>query len=134
VDRGVRDAIARIEVVRDGMLVRSGTGFVVGVDLVLTAFQVVGDKHATPARLLAGVIHLTFPSDAATATVIADAWNAEEDWALLRTDNAMSAKVRPLALASLGNDKAEWETYGFPEAQPNAAACSGPGRVAGARS
>lgn len=73
-DSTIRHAIARVEVVSDdGGVLRRGTGCLVGQNLILTAFHVIGHRESTPPRLRDGTIHLTFPSHSTRATVIADA-------------------------------------------------------------
>jgi len=108
-DDRIRNAIARIDVGE-----KRSTGFLVGDGLLLTAMHAVGDRKT--GALNTEPIRLTFPGGEATATVRAEFFDAVADWALL--DCEQPAGVEPLPLAELERSDAEWETFGFPEANP----------------
>lgn len=113
----VRQAIARIDVAQAGTTASRGTGFLVAPDLVLTAFHVVADRAAAGLVLYPGRITLTFPTHTTEATVVPDRWDPRSDWILLRCAVPPPA-VRPIPLADNAVDAMEWETYGFPDANP----------------
>src|SRR5262249_20260456 len=89
----------------------------VAPDLVLTAFHVVAERSATGITVYPGQITLTFLTHATEATVLDGRADAQADWILLRCQTP-PADIRPIPLADRGEDGAQWETYGFPEANP----------------
>jgi hypothetical protein len=126
-DSNVRRAIALVQLIQDGRVARRGTACLVGKHLALTALHVIADRTSPP-TLLQGEIWLTFPTDhraggrphthSTTARVLDGEWDAREDWVLLAVDTPPPAKWLRLAeLAPNGHD--EWETYGYPDAQPD---------------
>jgi hypothetical protein len=124
-DSSVRRAIARIEVIRDNVVIRRGTASLVGHRLVLTALHVVADRAADPPEFFSGSIELTFTRQFSTvATVLPGRWNPLEDWVLL-TCAAVPADTEPLRLAAIDRDGATWTTYGFPDAEHEGLAIHG---------
>lgn len=122
----IRGAIARIEI-RDGARVLSrGTGFLVTDRLVLTAFHVVGDRTPSEPVLYDRQYGLfaCFPGHESPCRVVDGVWDAGADWALVECADPPHA--RPLPLAELDASGASWETYGFPDANPqDGMVCSG---------
>lgn len=122
----IRGAIARIEI-RDGARVLSrGTGFLVTDRLVLTAFHVIGDRTRNPPSLHEQQygLYLCFPGHECAGRVVEGSWDTAADWALV--ESADPPKARPLPLAELNASGAAWETYGFPDANPqDGMVCSG---------
>jgi WD40 repeat protein len=112
----IRQAIARIDVLRDGQSASRGTGTLVTADLVLTAMHVVADRSAASLSLYDGTITLAFPNFTTTAQVVDRGWNPNADWILLRC--VTPPPFAPLPLADSVVDGAPWETYGFPDANP----------------
>ena len=112
----IRNAITRIDVMEKGQSTSRGTGFLVADGLVLTALHVVADRRETVLTPIRGEIELTFPTVSAKATIHEDYWDRLADWVLLRCDSL--AGIRPLPLAELRDDGCGWETYGFPDANP----------------
>jgi len=100
---------------------KRGTGFLVAPDVILTALHVVADRR--PFRLPQTEIHAHFPGGPAlVATVIEDAWHVEEDWVLLRCPGATCPALPVGMLPAHG---AGWESYGYPEIEPNGFGCTG---------
>ena len=120
----IRGTIARIEV-RDGVRVLSrGTGFLVTDRLVLTAFHVVGDRTQRVLYEQQYGLFLCFPGLECPGRTVEGAWDAGADWALVEC--AEPPKARPLPLADLSASGATWETFGFPDANPqDGMVCSG---------
>lgn len=112
----IRQAIARIDVLRDGQSASRGTGTLVTADLVLTAMHVVADRTAAALSLYPGAITLAFPGFVTEAQVVDRGWNPNADWILLRC--VTPPPIPPLPLADSVSDGAQWETYGFPDANP----------------
>lgn len=112
----VRDAIARIDVVQNGTSASRGTGALVSDRLVLTALHVVADRKAMPPAPIPGTIRLTFPGGTTEARVLDEFMDAEGDWVLLEC--LTPPRVRPLPLADLNERDVNFVTYGFPDAQP----------------
>jgi len=118
-DKSIRDAIAKIEVIdtgADGRVLSRGTGFLVGENLVLTALHVVADRRSDPPRPIPGTIVLHFPGGSTEALMDKELWDASEDWALLHCKDPVSAKSLPIGEARDSGE--EFETYGFPDANP----------------
>lgn len=113
-----RRAIARIEVhAPDGRVLSRGTGGLVGPDLILTAMHVVADRRSEELRPLPGRIGVWLPDHAVIeATIQEGMFDRGCDWLLLRL--AAPVPRRPLALATLGESKAAWEAFGFPDSNP----------------
>jgi len=112
----IRQAIARIDVLRDGQTASRGTGTLVTADLVLTAMHVVAERSAATLSLYPGAITLAFPGFVTEAQVVDRGWNPNADWILLRC--MTSPPFAPVPLADTAADGAQWETYGFPDANP----------------
>src|SRR5437660_11948135 len=115
-DARVRNAIAKIVVQQDGEEVR-GTGVLVGDGLVLTALHVVADRHTDPPRCQTATITLQFPAHRTSGHIVEQYCDATHDWVLLRCDQT-PPNVTPLPLAELQTSGVDWQTYGFPDAQP----------------
>ena len=115
-DKLVRDAIARIDIVRDGASTGRGTGTLVTDRLVLTALHVVADRSQTPPVLYPGTIRLTFPGGVTDARIHRDFMDATADWVLLEC--LTPPRTRPLPLAEPKPGDVNFVTYGFPDAQP----------------
>lgn len=115
-ERAVRDAIARIDVVQNGASSSRGTGSLVTERLVLTALHVVADRSQQPAVPYPGTIRLTFPGGATEARIVNDFMDARADWVLLEC--LTPPPGRPLPLAELHEGDSGFVTYGFPDAQP----------------
>lgn len=77
----------------DGNLVREGSGFFIGKNLLLTAFQVIDG---------AGSLQIDFPDGSHTTANQVLAWNRRQDWAILEVD---APKVAPLERAKAGSWK-----------------------------
>src|ERR1019366_3597540 len=137
----IRDAIARIDVMQAGesggglrldgagesggglrldgagKSISRGTGCLVGDGLVLTAFHVIADRRQDPPEALyPGEITLTFPNFTTKATLHGVYWDRISDWALLKCEETPPAQPVPLGI--LEKSKIDWETYGFPDANP----------------
>lgn len=78
--------------------------------------HVVANRSASPPALIPGSIVVTFPTHKCAATVVDGRWDARSDWALLRCTPPPPPGLRPVPLAEGAGDGAEWETFGFPEA------------------
>ena len=116
-DPSVRRAIVGIEIRHDEAVIRRGTASLIGDRLLMTALHVVADRTTDPPGFVEGTIQITFTNQVSTvASVVADKWNALEDWVLL-TCEAVPPDVSPLRLATIDGDGAPWTTYGFPEAE-----------------
>jgi S1-C subfamily serine protease len=77
----------------DGQIVRQGSGFFIGKNLLLTAFQIIDGANS---------LQIDFP-DGSNATVNQVlAWNRYQDWAILEVD---APKVAPLERAKAGSWK-----------------------------
>lgn len=116
-NRGIREAIARIDVIDpSGQVVSRGTGTLVGPGLVLTALHVVADRKADPPQRLPGKIILTFPSYQIEAEIHATLLNAKADWVVLTC--VQNPALVPVTLGRLKQAGVDWETHGFPDANP----------------
>jgi serine/threonine-protein kinase len=117
VNREVREAIARIEVIdAAGQTISRGTGTLIGPGLVVTALHVVADRRSDPPQPLPGRISLTFPSGKLEAEIHGTLLNARADWVLLRCEPRPA--LVPVPLGRLKEAGVPWETYGFPDANP----------------
>lgn len=113
----IRNAIARIDIVQDGQSLGRGTGFLVAPELVLTALHVVADRSQDPPAPYPGEIVLQFPNHSPTRAALQEGlWNRQADWALLRCESPPEAPPLPLAEPRRAGE--EWQTYGFPDANP----------------
>lgn len=102
---------------REGKSISRGTGCLVGPGLPLTALHVVADRRQDPpASLYPGEIVLTFPNSPTKATLLEGQWDRQADWAMLKCAEAPA--VQPVPLAILEKSGMEWQTYGFPDANP----------------
>lgn len=119
----LRNAIARIDIMQNGRSASRGTGFLVGDGLVLTALHVVADRTQLSLAPYPGEIVLTFPGGTVKAAIDERYWDRLADWALLRCPSMPS--IRPLPFAELRDDGMNWETYGFPDANPGGMAIGG---------
>ncbi len=141
----VKTAIARIQVTANSKNLSSGTGFLVGSDLVLTALHVVGWRNHTPPDLYDGEITLTFPGHTTKARLYekdgTKYWNATQDWALLQCKTA-PAEISPLVPGDIRVETATgafpWQAYGFPVGKQDGIATDGTitdldGNLSGAR-
>lgn len=115
-NQGTREAICRIDVLQESGSVSRGTGTLVGPDLVLTALHVVADRNASPPEPYAGKILLTFPSHQTEAVIQETLMDPAADWVLLKCNDP--PKVEPVSLGRLKQSGVDWETYGFPDANP----------------
>ncbi len=116
-NRETREAIARIEIVdAAGQVISRGTGTLVGPGLVLTALHVVADRRADPPQPLPGRIRLVFPTGQRDAEIHGTLMDARADWVLLRCEELPN--VPPVPLGRLTQAGVDWETYGFPDANP----------------
>jgi len=122
-ETNILNAIARIDVIENRQSVIRGTGCLISEGLVLTASHVIFDKSKQPPALYSGVIQLTFPNHATKATLYQDHWDARDDWAILRCEQA--PPLTPIPLADLQKSGDCWETYGFPDANPRGMAFVG---------
>ena len=116
-DQEIRRAITRIDVAVGGRTVSRGTGTLVTDSLVLTALHVVADRTTDPVVPYNGTITLTFPSHATPASIYGTYVDADGDWALLECDEPPPG-VKPAPLAELSTSGGQFQTYGFPDAQP----------------
>jgi len=118
-EAGVRNAIARIEVIENQRVLSRGTGFLVADGLALTALHVVADRTKELLTPYPGEIVLSFPNLRTKAVIDKNHWDRAGDWALLHCEAPVSAgnSPRPIAVAELREEGVEWETYGFPEAE-----------------
>jgi tetratricopeptide (TPR) repeat protein len=118
-EAGVRNAIARIEVIENQRILSRGTGFLVADGLALTALHVVADRTKELLTPYPGEIVLSFPNLRTKAVIDQNHWDRAADWALLHCEAPLSAanSPHPLAVAELREEGVEWETYGFPEAE-----------------
>ncbi len=112
----VRQAIARIDVIQAEKSSSRGTGALVTADLVLTAMHVVADRNSPTLSLYPGTITLAFPDHVTEAHVVDRGWHPTADWILLRCVTPPPAAPLPLADSVVDGDN--WETYGFPDANP----------------
>lgn len=112
----VREAIARIDVLQGGQSASRGTGTLITADLVLTAMHVVADRSAASLALYNGTITLDFAGFVTEAHVVDRGWHPNADWILLRCKTPPPRA--PLPLADTVADGAQWETFGFPDANP----------------
>ena len=108
----VREAICRIDVGES-----RGTGTLVGEGLVLTAMHVVANRRADTFEPYRGTITLTFPSHKTDAKIVDKGWDGQSDWIVLKCDTPPK-EVTPVSLGDFKRGQAEWETYGFPDANP----------------
>ena len=116
-NRAIRGAIARIDVIDpSGQVVSRGTGTLVAPGLVLTALHVVADRRTEPPQRLPGKIILTFPTIQLEAELHPTMQNAKADWAILTCEQ--NSTLEPATLGRLAQAGVEWETFGFPDANP----------------
>jgi hypothetical protein len=120
----LREAIARVTI--EGKRIR-GSAFLVSGDLCATALHVVADRHTDPPKLH-GDITLWFPSGGVEAKL--EKWNNQADLALLRCNSTLD--FAPIGLQDLQRSGAEWESYGFPDANPGGMTVAGRVRDANA--
>lgn len=76
-----------------GELIRRGSGFFIGKEEILTAFQVIDGASS---------LQIEFSDGSHTTVHQVQAWNRLQDWAILQVD---SSKVRPLERAQSGSWK-----------------------------
>ena len=117
--RAIRNSICRIDVIPEATGAASisrGTGFLVGPDLILTALHVVADRRTQPPTPYPGRIQLEFPGHKTAAAIHETNWDPKEDWVVLRCENP--PPVAPLRLAKPPEQNCDWQTYGFPDANP----------------
>lgn len=117
-------AVARIDATFP-MGVGRGTGFLVGESLALTAFHVVADRQRAlqgGAPLVASQILLTFRCGAqADASIVEGCLDPSADFALLRLvwrPGAPPPEPLPLFLRAPSNQKTPWQTFGYPDDNP----------------
>jgi TolB-like protein/tetratricopeptide (TPR) repeat protein len=115
-NKQIRQAICRIDVTQDAGSVSRGTGTLVGPGLVLTALHVVADRRANPPARYPGKITLTFPDHQTEAEIHETFMDPGADWVLLKC--AQPPTIEPVALGRLKQSGIDWETYGFPDANP----------------
>src|SRR5580698_5789470 len=82
-EAGVRNAIARIEVIDNQRILSRGTGFLVADGLALTALHVVADRTKELLTPYPGEIVLSFPNLRTKAVIDQNHWDRAADWALL---------------------------------------------------
>jgi hypothetical protein len=140
-DGRLQNAIAKIEIKRDGQVANRGTGALIGTNRVITALHVVGDRAAAlsltpqmgtqPLPAHDGEIWLTFPNHLPLQARILDSqWDARQDWALLESVTPVPSEIAPLSLAAIDRDGQHWESYGFPDAKADGLAVGGTVRSA----
>jgi serine/threonine-protein kinase len=116
-NRAAREAIARIDVIDpSGQVVSRGTGTLVAPGMVLTALHVVADRRTDPPQRLPGRIILTFPSVQVEAELHATLSSAKADWVILLCPTTPT--LTPVTLGRLAQAGVDWETFGFPDANP----------------
>jgi WD40 repeat protein len=118
-DSVVRKAIAKIEILSDGpspKVVSRGTGFLVGEGIVLTALHVVANRRTDPPEPIPGRIRLTFPGVETEATINPEFRDAHQDWVMLNCRE--QPRIRPIPMADWHSTGADFETFGFPDANP----------------
>lgn len=115
-NKQIRQAICRIDVTQDAGSVSRGTGTLVGPGLVLTALHVVADRRATPPARYPGKITLTFPDHQTEAEIHEAFMDPGADWVLLKC--VQPPTIEPVAMGRLKQSGIDWETYGFPDANP----------------
>jgi len=123
----LRNAIARIEVIQQGRVGSRGTGFLVADSLVLTALHVVAEPNKQPLCPRAGEITLTFPFPkkwCTKASIHEKCWDPFADWVMLQCEHS-PPDAEPLPLAELHEDGVKWETFGFPDANPDGMVITG---------
>lgn len=76
-----------------GELIRRGSGFVIGKDQILTAFQVIDGASS---------VQIEFPDGTRATVTQVLRWNRLQDWAVLQAD---SSKIQPLERAPAGSWK-----------------------------
>ena len=114
-DRATRQAIARIDISAGGTSLSRGTGTLVGPGLLLTALHVVANRATDPPTFL-GAITVSFPAGTVPATVAEGRWDRRDDWVILHCTPPPGTTALPLG--SVDVPGLEWETYGFPDANP----------------
>lgn len=77
----------------NGELVRQGSGFFIGKNLLLTAFQIIDGANS---------LQIGFPDGTHATVNQVLAWNRRQDWAILKVD---APKVQPLERAKAGSWK-----------------------------
>ena len=114
--RQIRKAIARIDVTHDGNNISRGTGFLVTERLVLTALHVVANRRSDPPEPFPGTITLQFPGHSTQAQIYEQFFDRSADWVLLKCVDP--PQCSPIPLVKLEADGLQWQTYGFPDANP----------------
>lgn len=119
--------VGRSQVVRVEAGDSVGTGFLIATDLLLTAFHNVAVADAGSVRGRADEIRLQYGRPGAGVrieylqglTTVDEggplvAWDAVDDWIVLRVKKAITTHVWDVASARMDLGPVEWETYGFP--------------------
>lgn len=109
-----RAPIARILVAAAGQVMSRGTGTLIAPRLVLSALHVVANRRPDPPEPYPGEITLEFPGFTTTGTLVPRAFDRTADWVLIEC--AEAPPMAPMSLASLHENKREWESFGFPDA------------------
>ena len=110
-----RASIARIVVIAGAQTVSRGTGTLIGPRLVVSALHVVANRTSDPPAPYPGEIRLEFPGFTTAGTILPNAWDAKLDWVLIECAEEPPG-VTPMPVASLNENKREWESFGFPDA------------------
>jgi len=110
-----RSAIARIVVVAGSQTVSRGTGTLIAPNLVLSALHVVANRKSDPPEPYPGEVRLEFPGFTTTGTILKGAWDRVADWVLIECAEP-PPDVTPMPLAALAENKRDWESFGFPDA------------------
>ena len=110
-NRSIRAAICRIDVIRDGETRSRGTGTLVAPGIVLTALHVVADRKTSPPTPHPGLLVLTFPDHKTEARIHDDDLNPKDDWVLLQCE--APPPVPPVPMGRLSQRGVDWETYGL---------------------
>lgn len=114
--KSIRNSIARIDVLDGERSVSRGTGFLVTERLVLTALHVVANRRSETLEPYPGEIVLEFPGHRTKARIYETFFDRQADWILLRCVDP--PRATPIPLAYLDESQKEWETFGFPDANP----------------
>jgi hypothetical protein len=116
-----RNAIAHVTVRRPrtpegeiGLLLSSGTGFLVAKDLVLTAWHVLDGLQKGDEIVLRFDFRDTMTRAPHVTYAILVKPTSGEDWALLRCADP-PVDVKPLALVDQVEDGRDWKTFGYPD-------------------
>ncbi|HRI63136.1 MAG TPA: hypothetical protein PK156_02830, partial [Polyangium sp.] len=120
-----RAAITRIQVEQSEggktVIGSRGTGVLITEQLILTALHVVANRSVKPPVFHPGTITLKFPWGTTTATPVTNALNPDLDWVLLECAGPIDAhQAQPIPFGDVtANEKdIAWETFGFPDANP----------------